>query len=169
MIDATAHATMKALALACLLSCVGPTIRNRSHDGEFRLVFHNETAQAVCAIHVYRFGQPERGANWLEPQTEVQARESIELWLAPDTYQFYAESCAYERDLATGYAPSVVMNAHGVVALFNEADAASKSAAQELAHANENSTMIPAKYKRNTAPTKRPANQRAAPRTRGAR
>jgi hypothetical protein len=156
--------TARIAALALLVGCAAPKLRD-PHAGQFKLTFHNVTGGPVCGIHVFPFGRTEEGASWLPPNTEVSAGGVVELWVQPDTYQFHATACPYEREQITGYVPSVVMNMNGMVVLYNEADARSKDAAVALAHEHTNSTMIPAKYKRDETPAPRPAGLRSAPRS----
>jgi hypothetical protein len=151
------------LAIALVLfGCAGARIRDL-HEGKHKLTFHNEGGGPVCGIYIFPFGRSDQGANWLPPDTEVAQGRSIELWVAPETYQFRATGCPYERQHVSGYVASVIMNTPGIVVLFDEALARSKDAAVALAHRHENSTLVPAKYKLVASPAQRPATQRAAP------
>jgi hypothetical protein len=154
------------LAIAVvMIGCAGTTIRT-AHEGQHSLTFHNEAGGPVCGIYIFPFGRSEQGTNWLPPDTEVASGGSIELWVTPETYQFRATGCPYERQHVSGYVASVIMNTPGIVVLFNESEARSKDAAVALAHRHENSTLVPAKYKHVASPTQRPATQRAAPSSR---
>jgi hypothetical protein len=52
-----------------------------------------------------------------------------------------------------------MMNTDGHAVLFDEGKPASHAAADELAHAHDNTTRVPAKFSRNAHPTRRPAGK----------
>jgi hypothetical protein len=124
------------------------------HAGQFELTFHNEAGSAVCALHIFPEGEPAEGDSWLDAGTEVAAGRFISFWLRPGTYQVRAVGCSREKLQVTGFAPQVIMNRSGVVVLYREDVPKSVEAADALAHANQNSTRIPAKLSANKASAK---------------
>lgn len=136
------------MALAMSIAACGSArtaIEGDPHAGQHQLTFHNETGGTVCALHIFPEGETREGESWLPAATEVGKGAKYTVWVEPGTYQVRVVGCARERMQVNGYAPQVIMNRDGVVVLFSEDNAASVEAAGALAHANPNSTRIPAK------------------------
>lgn len=151
---------------ALLLTLVGcihrPTISD-PHAGQARLEVHNVAGGPVCELHVFRFGQSDEGVNRIAAGTELPSGMHLDLWLAPDTYQVRMGGCPYEKQQVGGYVASEALPRDGIVVLFREDDAQSKSTADALVHAHENSALIPAKLLFNANPTKKPVTVTPTP------
>jgi hypothetical protein len=141
--------------LVALSACSArPTLRD-PHEHQLAITIHNESGVPLCDVHIYLIHNTDRGHNWLQSQREIESGGKRDFWVAKEdparTYQVQATSCAKGNLEATGYAPSVHMNGPAHVVLFDDGKPASKDAATALAHANENTTLIPAKFTRRSA------------------
>lgn len=145
---------MRALAPACLLvACAGARASMRDpHEHELAITVHNESGAAICSVHIFPIHETERGASKLPPEMRIKHGESLDFYVPKNdpakTYQVEAGSCSEDKRQVSGYAPSIFMNGPALVVLFDEGDPKSKEAAQSLAHTNDNTTVVPAKYTR---------------------
>jgi len=141
-----------------LAACSGrPTLRD-PHEKQLGISVHNESGQSLCEVHIYLAHNPDVGHNWLQAQREIPSGEERSFWVPKDdpamTYQVQVQACPRPDAkgkvpmAASGYAPSVFMNGPAHVVLFDEGNPASKETATGIAHANENTTLIPAKFAR---------------------
>jgi len=150
------------VALACS-ACIHRSTISDPHAGQARLEFHNVAGGPVCELHVFRFGQSDEGANRISANTELPSGMHLDMWLPPDTYQIRAGGCPYEKQQVGGYVASESLPRDGIAVLFREDDAQSKSTADALVHAHENSALIPAKLVFNANATKKPAEVAPTP------
>jgi hypothetical protein len=154
---------VKWLAIVVLSGCIGRATARNPHEGEVRLQFHNVTGGPICELYVFSFGQTNEGANRIAADTELPTGKRVDLWLAPNTYQLRAAGCPYESTQIGGYAASAPLPMNGLAVIYREDDAASKSAAEALVHAHENSTLIPAKLGFVKSPPKKPPTVKPVP------
>lgn len=138
------------LAVA-LAGCAGrPTLRD--HEHQLAITVHNETETPLCEVHIYLAHHADTGHNWLQAQPEIAGGAERGFWVPKkdpaETYQVQVVGCPTGKLGVSGYAPSVFMNGPAHVVLFDDGNPARKQAAAALAHANENTTLIPAKFSR---------------------
>lgn len=147
---------MKWLAVLLVSACIGRATVRDPHEGQVRLQFHNVAGGPICELYVFPFGQTNEGTNRIASGTELPTGKHVVLWLEPNTYQLRAAGCPYESTQVGGYAASAPLPMHGLAVIYREDDGASKSAAEALVHAHENSTLIPAKLGYVKSPQKKP-------------
>jgi len=139
------------LALAACRTAGIQSLRD-PHENQLAITVHNESGAPLCEVHIFLIHSTDHGHNWLQEQREIPTRTSREFWVPKEdparTYQVDLGGCSGAKTVVGGYAPSIHMNGPAHAVLFDEGTPASKDAAQGIAHANENATLIPAKFSR---------------------